>query len=48
MHSVKLEHLRSLPFNIFPITIKVQIQFTLAQATKAQMGSRGIALNLGV
>jgi len=27
--------------------MKVKVQFTLEQATKAQMGSRGIALNLG-
>jgi len=47
MHSVKLERLRSLLFNIFPAIIKVKVQFTLEQATKAQMGSRGTALNLG-
>jgi len=44
MHSVKLERLRSLLFNIFTAIIKVKLQFALEQA---QIGSRGIALNLG-
>jgi hypothetical protein len=29
---------------IIPSTIKVKVKFTLEQATKAQKGSRGIAL----
>jgi hypothetical protein len=47
MHTVKLERLRSLLFNIFPAIIKVKVQFTLEQAAMAQIGSRGTALNLG-
>ena len=43
MHSVKLERLPSLLFNIFPAIIKVKVHFTLEQTTRAQMGSRVIA-----
>jgi hypothetical protein len=28
----------------FPVKVKVKVNFTLEQATKAQRGSRGIAL----